>query len=53
MGLTDQTIVDPNSRIAFAIAIPTKYTKYTAKILGALIDGLTRTLKLNTNPKLY
>jgi len=34
------TLIDPNSRIAFAVAIPTKHTKYTAKVLEALIDGL-------------
>ena len=34
------TMIDPNTRIAFAIAIPTKHTYYTAKVLEALIDGL-------------
>lgn len=34
------TLIDPTSRIAFAVAIPTKHTKYTAKVLEALIDGL-------------
>ena len=34
------TMIDPNSRIAFAVAIPTKNTHYTSKVLGALIDGL-------------
>ena len=37
------TMIDPNSRIAFAVAIPTKHTKYTAKVLEALIDGLNIT----------
>jgi transposase InsO family protein/transposase len=35
------TMIDPNSRIAFAVAIPSKHTKYTAKVLDALIGGLT------------
>ena len=35
------TMVDPNSRIAFAVAIPTKHSKHTAKVLEALIDGLS------------
>jgi len=34
------TMIDPNSRIAFAVAIPTKHTVHTAKVLEALIDGL-------------
>lgn len=35
------TMIDPNSRIAFAVAIPTKHTTHTAKVLEALIDGVT------------
>ena len=35
------TMIDPNSRIAFAVAIPTKHTTHTAKVLAALIDGVT------------
>ena len=34
------TMIDPNSRIAFAVAIPSKHTIHTAKVLEALIDGL-------------
>lgn len=34
------TLIDPNSRIAFAVAIPSKHTIYTAKVLEALIEGL-------------
>lgn len=34
-------MIDPNSRIAFAVAIPSKHTKYTAKVLEALIDGVS------------
>jgi len=45
------TMVDPNSRIAFAVAIPSKHSKHTAKVLEALIDGLTGTIELNTKPK--
>lgn len=37
------TLIDPNSRIAFAVAIPTKHTIHTAKVLEALIDGLYST----------
>jgi len=35
------TLVDPNSRVAFAVALPSKHSKHTAKVLEALIDGLT------------
>ena len=35
------TMIDPNSRIAFAVAIPSKHAKNTAKALEALIDGLS------------
>ena len=35
------TMIDPNSRIAYAVAIPTKNTHYTSKVLAALIDGLS------------
>ena len=41
------TMIDPNSRIAFAVAIPTKHTKYTAKVLEALIDGVTDNMNIN------
>ena len=34
------TMIDPNTRIAFAVAIPTKHTSNTCKVLEALIDGL-------------
>jgi len=34
------TMIDPNSRIAFAVAIPSKHTIHTTKVLEALIDGL-------------
>ena len=37
------TMIDPVSRIAFAVAIPTKHTMHTAKVLEALIDGLCST----------
>ena len=45
------TLVDPNSRIAFAVAIPTKHSKHTAKVLNALIDGLSDTITTKTKPK--
>ena len=47
------TLIDPNSRIAFAVAIPTKHTKHTAKVLEALIDGLTGTIEINAKPKQF
>jgi transposase InsO family protein len=34
------TMIDPNSRVAFAAAIPSKHTKHTSKVLSALLDGL-------------
>lgn len=45
------TIVDPNSRIAFALALPSKHSKHTAKVLEALIDGLSGSITFQTNPK--
>jgi len=47
------TMIDPNSRIAFAVAIPTKHTKHTARVLEALIDGLTGTIEINAKPKQF
>ncbi len=47
------TMVDPNSRISFAVAIPSKHTKHTAKVLEALIDGLTGTIQINAKPKQF
>jgi transposase InsO family protein len=41
------TMIDPNSRIAFAVAIPSKHTKYTAIVLDALIDGLSSNENIN------
>jgi len=35
------TMVDPTSRVAFAVAIPSKHAKHTAKALEALIDGIS------------
>ncbi len=39
------TMIDPSSRIAYAVAIPTKNTHYTSKVLAALIDGLSYDIK--------
>ena len=47
------TLVDPNSRISFAVALPSKHSRHTAKVLEALIDGLTGTIELNTKPKQF
>jgi len=33
------TMVDPLSRVAFAVAVPGKRAKYTAKVLKALVEG--------------
>jgi len=33
------TMVDPVSRMAFAVAVPGKRAKYTAKVLKALVEG--------------
>ena len=44
------TLIDPNSRVAFAVAIPTKHSSNTAKVLKALIEGLTE-VKLENNRK--
>jgi len=45
------TLIDPHSRIAFAVALPTKHSKHTAKVLEALIDGLTGTMALPISAK--
>ena len=34
-------MIDPVSRIAFAVAIPSKHAKHTAKGFEALIEGMT------------
>jgi len=47
------TLVDPNSRISFAVGLPSKHSKDTAKVLEALIDGLTGTIELHTQPKQF
>jgi len=47
------TLIDPHSRIAFAVALPSKHSKHTAKVLEALIDGLTGTIELNVKPKQF
>jgi len=33
------TMVDPVSRMAFAVAVPGKRAKYTVKVLKALVEG--------------
>ncbi|HEX16585.1 MAG TPA: hypothetical protein ENF44_05635 [Deltaproteobacteria bacterium] len=33
------TMVDPVSRVAFAVSVPGKGARYTAKVLGALLGG--------------
>ena len=38
-------MIDPVSRVAFAIAIPSKHAKHTAYALEALIDGITSVQK--------
>ncbi|MBS9778841.1 MAG: hypothetical protein KGV58_00865, partial [Campylobacteraceae bacterium] len=35
------TIIDPNTRLAYAVAIPTKHTHNTAIVLSTLLDGLS------------
>jgi len=40
------TLVDPNSRIAFAVAIPTKHAKHTAKVLEPLLVVLQEMYQL-------
>jgi len=47
------TLVDPNSRIAFAVALPSKHSKHTAKVLEALIDGLTGDIEVTLSPKQF
>ncbi len=47
------TIVDPNSRIAFAIALPSKHSKHTAKALEALIDGVCLDIVFDIKPKSF
>ncbi len=35
------TIIDPNTRLAYAVALPTKHTHNTAIVLDVLLDGLS------------
>jgi len=41
------TMIDPNTRIAFAIAIPSKHTKYTSKVLEALCESVSTESKIS------
>ena len=47
------TLIDPHSRIAFAVALPTKHSKHTAKVLEALIEGLSGTVEIKTKAKKF
>ena len=47
------TIVDPNSRIAFAIALPSKHSKHTARAIEALIDGVCSDIVFDIKPKSF
>jgi len=47
------TLIDPNSRIAFAVALPSKHSKHTAKVLEALIDGVMGDINIETKPKSF
>jgi len=47
------TLVDPNSRIAFAVALPSKHSKHTAKVLEALIDGVIGDVNIEAKPKSF
>ena len=40
-GRMKPTMIDPVSRVAFVLAIPSKHAKYTAKALEALINSIT------------
>jgi len=47
------TLLDPNSRIAFAVALPSKHSKHTAKVLEALIDGVIGDVNIEAKPKSF
>jgi len=40
-------------RIAFAVAVTSKNSKHTAHVLGALLDGLSDNIELQTDPNSY
>ena len=47
------TLVDPNSRIAFAVALPSKHSYHTRRVLEALIDGVIGDVTIATHPKAF
>ena len=47
------TLVDPNSRIAFAVALPSKHSKHTGRVLEALIDGVIGDVTITAQPKAF
>ena len=47
------TLVDPNSRIAFAVALPSKHSKHTRRVLEALIDGVIGDVAITAQPKAF
>jgi len=47
------TMIDPYTRIAFAVALPTKHAKHTTKALKALIDGVIGNRVIQTDPKSF
>ncbi|WP_201353138.1 integrase core domain-containing protein [Hydrogenimonas urashimensis] len=47
------TLVDPHSRVAFAVAIPTRHSKHTANVLNALLEGLFDTAHVTTKPRSF
>ena len=47
------TMIDPNTRIAFAVALPTKHSKYTRRALEALIDGVIGDITIEVKPKSF
>jgi len=46
-------MVDPNTRIAFATALPTKHSKHTKRALQALIEGVIGNVAIKTDPKSF
>jgi len=47
------TMIDPHTRIAFAVALPTKHSKHTRRALEALIDGVIGDVAIEAQPKSF
>ena len=47
------TMIDPHTRIAFAVALPTKHAKHTSRALEALIEGVIGNVAIKAKPESF